>query len=79
MLTREEEYAVIRKAYSRKTTYSGEKIKYKFDEVVFDSKYELAKWIIDDTTGLWALSFLKIGFELKADAVIYNLRFGGQC
>ena len=71
-----DEYVLIRKVNKRKIHFFHDDLRFHFDEDDFNTEYLLCKWLDDNTTGKWGVEFLRIGFELEQDAIIYRLRYG---
>ena len=70
------ELDLIRKVNERKLWFFHEELKFFYAEENFDMEYQLCKWLDTYTIGKWGVEFLRIGFELEEDAVIYRLMFG---
>lgn len=70
---RSKQNILIRKVFQRKVHIKFTKFIYPEGE--FNTEFQLCKWLDDNTTGLWGIEFLKIGFANEADAIIYRLRF----
>jgi len=60
----------------RKIHFFSTELKFHYDEDDFNTEYKMCEWLDKNTTGKWGVEFLRIGFELEQDAIIYRLRFG---
>jgi len=66
---------MIRKVNKRRLFHASDTIKYRMDEDCWNTEYDMCKWLDKYTIGKWSVEFLKVGFELQQDAVIFKLSF----
>jgi len=64
---------LIKKVTEREIQFYHNDIKFYCTERIFNTEYDMCKWLDKYTTGKWGIEFLQLGFELEEDAIIFKL------